>query len=159
MSARTCRSHNSPARAAPSEGVSSQTVRSRVSNVNVAVAAWETTYLRSAAHFSDSSAARATSLFWVAITVGRLTGGWVARRVHVGLLVSSSLVMVAVSLVVAGLPGLGLTGYTAAGLFLAPVFPATFAWFSGTRPSSLAMTLVFSSGVLGPANFSSMWKW
>jgi fucose permease len=115
------------------------------------VAAWETTYLRSAAHFSDSSAARATSLFWVAITVGRLTGGWVARRVHVGLLVSSSLVMVAVSLVVAGLPGLGLVGYTAAGLFLAPVFPAAFAWFSGTRPSSLAMTLVFSSGVLGPA--------
>jgi fucose permease len=115
------------------------------------VAAWETTYLRSASHFTDSSAARATSLFWVAITVGRLTGGWVARRVHVGLLVSSSLVMVALSLVVAGLPGLGLAGYTAAGLFLAPVFPAAFAWFSATRPSSLAMTLVFSCGVLGPA--------
>ena len=37
-SARTCRSHSSPARAAPSAGVSSHTVRSRVSNVNVAVA-------------------------------------------------------------------------------------------------------------------------
>ena len=115
------------------------------------VAAWETTYLRSAAHFSDSSAARATSLFWVAITVGRLLGGWLARRVPVGVLVSSAIVAVAVSLVVAGLPGMGLVGYTAAGLFLAPVFPATFAWFSGTRPSALAMTLVFSSGVLGPA--------
>ncbi len=115
------------------------------------VAAWETTYLRSAAHFSDSSAAGATSLFWVAITVGRLVGGAAARRVQVGVLVSSSLVLVAVSLVVAGLPGMGLVGFTAAGLFLAPVFPAAFAWFSGTRPSALAMTLVFSSGVLGPA--------
>ena len=115
------------------------------------VSAWETTYLRSAAHFTDSSAARATSLFWVAITAGRLTGGWVARRVAVGVLVTGSLVMVAVALVVAALPGLGLTGYTAAGFFLAPVFPAAFAWFSGTRPSALAMTLVFSSGVLGPA--------
>jgi fucose permease len=115
------------------------------------VAAWETTYLRSAARFTDSSAAGATSLFWVAITVGRLGGGLVARRVRVGVLVSTSLVLVAVSLVVAGLPGMGLVGFTAVGLFLAPVFPAAFAWFSGTRPSALAMTLVFSSGVLGPA--------
>ena len=115
------------------------------------VAAWETTYLRSAAHFTDSSAAGATSLFWVAITVGRIGGGWLARRVQVGVLVSTSLVLVAVSLVAAGLPGMGLVGFTAAGLFLAPVFPAAFAWFSGTRPSALAMTLVFSSGVLGPA--------
>jgi MFS transporter, FHS family, glucose/mannose:H+ symporter len=115
------------------------------------VAAWETTYLRSAAHFADSSAARATSLFWVAITAGRLIGGWVARRVDVGVLVSTSIVLVAVSLVVAGLPGMGLVGFTAAGLFLAPVFPAAFAWFSATKPSALAMTLVFSSGVLGPA--------
>jgi FHS family glucose/mannose:H+ symporter-like MFS transporter len=115
------------------------------------VAAWATTYLRSAAHFSDSSAAGATSLFWIAITVGRLVGGAVARRMRVGALVSSTLVLVAVSLVVAGLPGMGLAGFTAAGFFLAPVFPAAFAWFSGTRPSALAMTLVFSSGVLGPA--------
>jgi FHS family glucose/mannose:H+ symporter-like MFS transporter len=114
------------------------------------VGAWETTYLRDASGYPQSSAARATSLFWVAITVGRLLGGWLARTMTMALLVTGSLVGAAAGLVVAGLPGLGLIGFTLTGVFLAPIFPAAFAWLSSTRLPPLTMTLVFASSVLGP---------
>ena len=89
-------------------------------------------------------------MFFVAITVGRLLGGRIARKVPVPIMVTAAVVLAAVSLAVAGLPHLGLVGFTATGLFLAPIFPASFAWFSGTQPTPLATTLVFAASVLGP---------
>lgn len=119
-------------------------------SLEVGVGSWETTYLRDANGFTDGAAARATSLFFVAITVGRLVGGRIARKVPVAVVVTVAIVLVALSLVVAGLPHLGLVGFTATGLFLAPIFPASFAWFSRTRPTPIATTLVFAASVLGP---------
>jgi FHS family glucose/mannose:H+ symporter-like MFS transporter len=119
-------------------------------SLEVGVGSWETTYLRDANGFSSSAAARATSLFFVAITVGRLLGGRIARKVPVPVMVTAAVVLAAVSLAVAGLPHLGLVGFTATGLFLAPIFPASFAWFSRTQPTPIATTLVFAASVLGP---------
>lgn len=118
------------------------------------VGSWEVTHLKDALDISTASAARLTALFWVSFTVGRLVSAALALQMPPARLVTGALVLAAVSLALATVPGAAPLAYTLAGLFLAPVFTTGLVWLTRTVPGRGATTLVFASAFLGPVLFS-----
>lgn len=118
----------------------------------VGITSWETEHL--SGHFGAARAAAFTSLFWIAITVGRLLAVPLSSRLHPGRMVTFSLAFSVVGLVLAQVPALAPAGYALAGLFLAPVFATNTAWFTqalGERAERYA-PLAFATGNLGPVS-------
>ncbi len=122
----------------------------------VGISSWETEHLSD--HFGTVRAAAFTSLFWIAITVGRLLAVPLSSRIHPGRLVTFSLGLSVVGLIIAQVPALAPLGYALAGLFLAPVFATNTAWFTqslGERAERYA-PLAFAIGNLGPVSTSPL---
>ena len=114
------------------------------------VAAWAPTHL--ALELDVGRAALATSVFWGAVTVGRLIVAALPARVAPGAFVVGAGLAAAVALGLAHVPGLGLTAYALVGLAVAPVFPATIAWLARAFPSNVERVapVVLGAGNLGP---------
>lgn len=98
--------------------------------LELAVGAWTFTLLTEGRGVSMMTAGFAVSLFWAALTVGRVLGAALAGIVPVGVLIRGSLLLFATGLasLSAGLSfGLDLVGLVLAGAAAGPVFPTLIA--------------------------------
>ena len=112
--------------------------------------AWETTHLLGTTSMSAAAAARANSLFWVGITLGRFASAGVARRVSPAQLVFASLTLGGLSLVLATWTGASVVAYGLVGFFFAPMFPTVIGWMARSVPSGQGATAVFAVALAGP---------
>jgi MFS transporter, FHS family, glucose/mannose:H+ symporter len=120
-------------------------------SVEVGIGGWMATHLIGVGE-DPGAAARWTAAFWTAFTLGRLLATPVALRVSAPVLTIAAVAAGAAALLLAVSGGTAVAGYLLAGLALAPVFPALFAWFSEvTAPSTLTGALFFAAGSLGAA--------
>jgi fucose permease len=111
---------------------------------------WEASLL--APRLGLSQAALMTSLFWAALTVGRLVAAALPRRIHPGKLVLWASLLAAAALALALDLNLAPTAYVLTGLALAPIFPTTLAWFTRSLPSQQhQVSLLLALGSLGGA--------
>lgn len=113
-------------------------------------AAWAPTHL--ALQLDVGRAALATSLFWGAVTVGRLAAAAFAGRVPPPALVLGAALAAVAGLALAHVPGLGLAAYALVGLAVAPVFPGVVAWLARAFPARVERVapVVLACGNLGP---------
>lgn len=113
-------------------------------------AAWAPTHL--ARELDVGRAALATSVFWGAVTAGRLAIAAIPTRVAPGAYVVGAAIAGSTALGLAHLPGIGLAAYALIGLALAPVFPATIAWLARAFPETVERVapVVLAAGNLGP---------
>jgi fucose permease len=110
--------------------------------------------------FSEASAARLTSAFFVVYLATRLSLYWITRRVTPGTLVVVGLGGTAICIGVAAL-GAPAWGFVLAGGFVGITFPALFVWAtdllgSDPRMSSAILTLCLLGATLGPAALRPM---
>lgn len=124
-------------------------------SLEVGIGGWQATHLEGLG-YDAAAAARWTAAFWASFTVGRILATPLAAHASVVALSLGAVVVAAAALAatsagaVAG--GLAVVGYVAAGLALAPVFPATFGWFArATATTSLSTALFFIAGSVGGA--------
>ena len=120
---------------------------------------WSFSFLTQTRHGSTLFSGWAVSGYWLGLTLGRLTMGFLARKVGnrrliqgciAGALVGLLIIWVAPNEAVSAL-GLGLTGFS-----LGPIFPTTIALMSGlVEPRILPSAVGFlaSLGSLGAAFF------
>ena len=118
--------------------------------------AWETTHLLGTTSMSAAAAARANSLFWVGLTLGRFLGAPLALRYSPPTLVFASLTMAGLSFVLATWTGAAVVAYGLVGFFLAPMFPTVIAWMARAVPSGQGATLVFALALAGPVVVSPL---
>jgi fucose permease len=113
--------------------------------VESGVASWETVHLEPAV--GAQRAAFLTSLFWVALTLGRLASIPVSARVPPGRLVLLASAFGLVALAAANATALAPVAYAAAGLAFAPVFPTTLAWIERVFPQRSERIVPFALAV------------
>ncbi len=125
----------------------------------VSMGSWSFSFLTQTRHGSTLFSGWAVSGYWLGLTVGRLTMGFLARKVGnrrliqgciAGALLGLLIIWVAPNEAVSAL-GLGLTGFS-----LGPIFPTTIALMSGlVEPRILPSAVGFlaSLGSLGAAFF------
>lgn len=94
----------------------------------VGITAWETEHLSPL--YGTAAAAAFTSLYWMALTVGRVLAIPLSARIAPGRLVAGSLALTLLFLLFAHLVRLAPLFYALAGLSLAPVFGTALAWFT-----------------------------
>ena len=118
--------------------------------------AWETTHLLGTTTMSHAAAARANSLFWIGLTLGRFLGAPLALRFSPAALVFGALSAAGLSFVLATWTGAAVIAYGLVGLFLAPVFPTVIAWMARAIPSGQGSTAVFAFALAGPVIVSPL---
>ena len=113
-------------------------------------AAWAPTHL--ALELDVGRAALATSVFWAAVTAGRLVVAALPWRIAPGTFVVGAGLASAAAFGLAHVSGFGLIAYGLVGFAVAPVFPATIAWLAYVFPSSVERVapVVLAIGNLGP---------
>jgi len=110
---------------------------------------WEPTHLVDAGH-SRERAAQLTSLFWAALTAGRLLNIPISLRVRPSRLATGSLVLAAGCLALAEVRPIAPLAYALAGLAFGPFFPTGLVWLLSVVPGSrLATTGVFLAANIG----------
>jgi MFS transporter, FHS family, glucose/mannose:H+ symporter len=119
-----------------------------------ATAAWLATYLEGLG-WSEASAARWTSAFWLVFTASRFVVAPLAQRVAPGRLVRSAVPVAVVLLLVANVPRLAPFALVGAGLFVAPVFPSAMVWLARAVPgarhgTTVAMVAATAGATVGP---------
>jgi MFS transporter, FHS family, glucose/mannose:H+ symporter len=113
---------------------------------------WATTHLRAV---GSGNPEVVTSLYWLALTAGRLAFAPIGSRLP-GWGVSPALIVLvcaAVALLgslIIALPALAPAGYLLAGLGIAPIFSVLLAWFTSRFPARVA-PLMLTAGSLGGA--------
>ena len=114
------------------------------------IASWETVHLEPS--LGADRAAYMTSVYWGAITVGRLLGTPLSARVGSATLVLASVAVGFAALLAAHVTPFAPVAYTAAGLAFAPVFPTGLAWIQRVFPrrSERVVPIVFAVANLGP---------
>jgi fucose permease len=164
----TARVNRAAGRAARPEGAGRRGIRARrpggllvafvllyMLNVGVeaGVGGWEPTHLEAIGH-TAATAASATSVFWLMMTVGRflvipLTLRWSDRAI-----VAGSCVGMAVCLGLAAVPVLAPIAYAGVGLFIAPVFPTGLPWLYRSVPGAQrASAYVIAAAMIGGVAF------
>jgi MFS transporter, FHS family, glucose/mannose:H+ symporter len=113
------------------------------------VGLWSPSHLSDGLGFSSERAAFSTSIFWVAITVGRFASIPLSLRVSSPDLIVGALALGLVGLTIAHVPALAPYGYWLTGLAFAPVFPNGLAWLGRAVPSEGATSAYFLAGTLG----------
>lgn len=114
------------------------------------VAAWETVHLEP--HLGATSAAYATSVYWGALTLGRLLATPLSARVRPRTLVLASSALGLTAVAVAHVTALAPVAYTVAGFVFAPIFPTGIAWLQRVFPrrSEGVVPIVLAVANLGP---------
>jgi fucose permease len=154
-----------PGPIAPSGGVTAKPVRRAglliafivlyMFNVGVeaGVGGWEPTHLEALGQ-TAATAASATSVYWLMLTVGRflvvpLTLRWSDRAI-----VTGSCLGMAVCLALAAVPAFAPFAYAGVGLFIAPVFPTGLPWLHRTVPGAQrAGAYVIAASMIGGVAF------
>lgn len=119
-------------------------------SAEVGVASWEPTYL--APVMGETRAAFLTSVFWAAMTVGRLLAFGLSRWLRSPDLVLGATLLALAGAWAAGLPGLAAVAYAVVGFAFAPIFPTTLAWLQEVFPKrgEQIVPIVFAGANLGP---------
>ena len=95
-------------------------------------------------------AAALTSMYWLALTVGRLVIAPLAHRFRPQDLVTGAAVLALGAALLTNIPSARVGGYVLLGLALAPIYPTTVAWFGQRLPAHL-MPIAMTGGSLGAA--------
>jgi fucose permease len=114
-----------------------------------AVGSWMALHLTE--RLGETAAAAQVSLYWAALTLGRLRVAPVAARVAPGVLVVGVSVLAAAALALTFVPASAAGAYLAVGLLYGPIFPTAMAWLQRTYPerSEQVASVVFAgSGVI-----------
>ena len=114
------------------------------------VASWETVHLEPS--LGARSAAFMTSVFWIALTIGRLLAIPLSARVQPRTLVLLATATGLAALSAAHVTGFAPVAYALAGLAFAPVFPTTLAWIERVFPrrSERIVPLALAFANVGP---------
>lgn len=114
------------------------------------VASWETVHLEPS--LGARSAAFMTSVFWIALTIGRLAAIPLSARIQPRTLVLVSTAAGLAALSAAHVTSFAPVAYALAGLALAPVFPTTLAWIERVFPrrSERIVPLALAVANVGP---------
>lgn len=129
--------------------------------VEFCIAFWATDYLESERGLSDSAAAASASLLLVGMTIGRLAGGWLAKRVAAERILFGALALATTGFtlywLVEAVPAT-LAGLVVAGLGIAVLYPLTLALAieaSGGRTDAASARAAFATGTaVGIAPFA-----
>jgi FHS family glucose/mannose:H+ symporter-like MFS transporter len=119
------------------------------------VGGWVPTYLHRVLSADDDVAARSVSLYWAAVTVGRILAGMIALRLSNARIVGGSAVLALVALTALALAGgvsPALIALCAVGLGFAAIYPTIMAITAGAYPrrfATLAGFLVAAGGLGG----------
>jgi fucose permease len=119
----------------------------------VGTASWQATHL--APSYGEANAALLTSLFWAALTVGRLLAAPLSLVLRPPTLVLGAAGLAFLSLLLSHSLELAPYAYTLTGLFLAPVFPTGLVWLRQTFPrrAAGATAIVVASASFGAVVF------
>ena len=114
------------------------------------VASWETVHLEPS--LGARGAAYMTSIYWGAVTVGRLLAVPVSGLVRPRLLVLIAVTIALAALLAAHVTSMAPFAYALAGLAFAPVFPTGLAWVQRVFPrrSERVVPIVLAGANLGP---------
>jgi MFS transporter, FHS family, glucose/mannose:H+ symporter len=119
------------------------------------VGGWVPTYLHRVLGADDDVAARSVSLYWAAVTVGRILAGMIALRLSNARIVGGSAVLALVALTALALVGgvnPALIALAGVGLGFAAIYPTIMAITAGAYPlrfATLAGFLVAAGGLGG----------
>ncbi|MER5431229.1 MFS transporter [Streptomyces sp. NPDC002588] len=117
--------------------------------IEAGVGGWEPTHLETVG-FSAGTAATATSVYWLMMTVGRFLVAPLALRHSAQTIITVSCAGMTASLLLAAVPDLAPYAYAAVGLFIAPVFPTGLPWLHRAAPTARrAGALVISASMVG----------
>lgn len=116
----------------------------------VGVASWEPTFL--APTTGEARAAFLTSLYWAALTVGRLVAVPVSALVRPADMVAGAALVATAAAWLAALPGWAPAAYALVGFAFAPIFPTTLAWLQEVFPqrAERITPLAITGATLGP---------
>jgi fucose permease len=121
--------------------------------VEFCIAFWATDFLGTERGLGDSAAAASASLLLVGMTIGRVAGGWIARRARAEPVLLGALAVSAVGFAIFWLVDTGaaaLVGLVVAGLGLALLYPLTLALAiagSGGRTDAASARAAFAAGI------------
>lgn len=121
----------------------------------VGVASWETVHLEPSLGARD--AAFATSLYWGALTLGRLVAIPISARVRPATLVLSAGAVGLIGLLAAHVTPFAPVAYAITGAALSPIFPTGVAWLQRVFPrrSEQVAPIVVAASNLGPVTTAS----
>jgi FHS family glucose/mannose:H+ symporter-like MFS transporter len=113
-------------------------------------ASWETTHLTP--HFGAVQAASFTSLYWLAMTVGRLLAAPLSAVVRPSVLVVGASVLGLAAALLSQILLFAPYAYVLMGLAFAPIFPSTLGWLHETFPNRAEQIapLALAGATLGP---------
>lgn len=119
--------------------------------IEFSVVFWSTDYLESVQGLTASRAAAASSLFLVGMTVGRVVGGWLAKRFEPARILSVALALAALGFLVFWLApsGLSVVGLGLTGCGVSVLYPLTLALAiaaSGGRTDAASVRAGFAAG-------------
>jgi len=101
--------------------------------IEAGVGGWEPTHLETVG-YGAGTAATATSVYWLMMTVGRFLVAPLALRHSAQSIIAVSCAGMTVCLLLAAVPGLAPYAYAGVGLFIAPIFPTGLPWLSRAVP-------------------------
>jgi fucose permease len=109
----------------------------------------------------ERTAAVNASLYWGAMTVGRLLAAPLSARVRPATLVLGASILALAALGAAHLPALAPYAYPLVGLAFAPIFPTGLAWLQRVFPrrAELVASAVLAAATLGPVATSGAIGW
>ncbi len=130
-------------------------------SAEMGLSAWTTQYVEDSTALSKAAGARITSIFWLALTLGRLAGiRWGSRFSGDRVLLISLIGSLAGAVLLAagsGIAALTVIGAVVIGFFFGPIYPtviavATTTFRSGPgKAASLIASLASLGGMVGPA--------
>ncbi|GGM08523.1 hypothetical protein GCM10010129_60550 [Streptomyces fumigatiscleroticus] len=117
--------------------------------IEAGVGGWEPTHLETAG-YTAGTAATATSVYWLMMTVGRFLTAPLALRFSAPAIITVSCAGMTVCLLLASVPVLAPYAYAGVGLFIAPVFPTGLPWLGRAAPRARrAGALVIAASMVG----------
>ena len=116
--------------------------------VEAGVGGWEPTHLETVGYGAGVGRRRATSVYWLMMTVGRFLVAPLALRFSPQSIIAVSCAGMTACLLLAAIPGLAPYAYAGVGLFIAPIFPTGLTWLNRAAP-----------GREEPAPWSSPRRW
>lgn len=125
----------------------------------VGVGSWETVHL--APILGERAAAVNASLYWGALTIGRLIATPISARIRPSTFVLACTGVALAGLGAAHVPSLAPFAYPLVGLAFAPIFPTGLAWLQRVFPrrAELVGSAVLAAATLGPVATSGAIGW
>jgi fucose permease len=127
--------------------------------IEAGVGGWEPTHLETVG-YAAGTAATATSVYWLMMTVGRFLVAPIALRYSAQSIIAVSCAGMTVCLLLASVPALAPYAYAGVGLFIAPIFPTGLPWlFSAVPRATRAGALVIAASMVGGVAAGPLLGW